>query len=98
MELDLGIQMLNPTGTVMKARVASVRGLESLSGKRVGYLFNQHGTATAFWKTLEQGVEKTFHPAAVCRLYKENTWAPAAQSDVDRLVRDTDYALVGVGA
>lgn len=94
----MGIQMLNPAGTVMKALVARVPGLESLSGKRVGYLFNRHGTATAFWEALEQGVEKSLHPAAVCRVYKENTWAPAAHADVEKLVRETDYTLIGVGA
>ena len=94
----MGVLMMNPTGIVMKPHLQKVHGLDTLQGKKVGYIFNQHSTASAFWKTLEKAVETKFGPVAVCRVYKENTWAPAARTEVDKLVRETDYALVGVGA
>jgi hypothetical protein len=55
-------------------------------------------SALAFWKALETELEKTWRPSNVLRVYKSNTWAPAPRADAQRLLADTDYALVGVGA
>lgn len=92
------IFLLDPTGDVAKAQPEQGNKLDTLEGKKVGYIFNQHATCLAFWKTLEQEVETRLHPSATHRIYKENTWAPAARKEVERLVADTDYILVGVGA
>jgi hypothetical protein len=94
----MSISMMNPTGVVMQTQLRKVQQLDELRGKRVGYVFNQHATASAFWKKLESGVAAKFSPAGICRVYKDNTWAPAPQADVSRLIQETDYALVGVGA
>ena len=72
--------------------------LDSLRGKKVGYIFNQHYSALTFWKTLEQEIDRELNPSAVHRVYKTNTFAPAHQAEVEQLIRRTDYALVGVGA
>lgn len=94
----MSISLFDPTGNVAGARQQKERALDTLKGKKVGYIFNQHASAGGFWKALEREVDRTLKPSAVHRVYKENTWAPAAKAKVDRLVLETDYALVGVGA
>lgn len=94
----MSILLLDPTGSVAKIQRQEEHHLESLTGKKVGYIFNQHKSALDFWQALEQAVEKKFKPSAAHRVYKENTWAPAPRADVDRLMQETDYALIGVGA
>ena len=60
----------------------------------------QHSKASglAFWQGLEAEVEQRFKPASMHRVYKENTWAPAPKADVEKLIEETDYVLVGLGA
>ena len=94
----MSIQLFDPVGVVDLAQAKDQRILESLTGKRVGCIFNQHVSSLAFWKALESEIEATLNPASVHRVYKANTWAPAPKADVERLIRETDYALVGVGA
>ena len=74
------------------------RRLESLSGKKIGFVFNQHNSGKEFWTTLEKQIETSLKPEAVHRVYKTNTWAPAPKADLDELLRNTDDAIVGVGA
>jgi hypothetical protein len=92
------IRLLDPTSSIAKAAPRSAQRLESLQAKRVGYLFNQHKSAQAFWQALEREIDKVLSPSAILRVYKENTWAPAPKEDVGRLKQETDYAVVGVGA
>jgi hypothetical protein len=92
------IQLFDPVGDVEEIKSKPQRVLETLGGKRVGCIFNQHVSAVAFWKALETELEKTWRPSNVLRVYKSNTWAPAPRADAQRLLADTDYALVGVGA
>ena len=72
--------------------------LDTLKGKRVGYIFNQHTSALAFWKAFESEIERVLAPASSHRVYKTNTWASAPKAKTDELISATDYALVGVGA
>ena len=72
--------------------------LDSLNGRKAGFIFNQHASGLAFWKGLEAEVEQRFKPASMHRVYKENTWAPAPKADVEKLIEETDYVLVGLGA
>lgn len=92
------IRLLDPTGKVAKVKPQEEKVLEVLAGKRVGYVFNQHDSAQDFWKALEHEVGNRFRPSAMHRVYKDNTWAPAASAEVDKLVQEADYVLVGVGA
>lgn len=94
----MSILLLDPTGAVATTERRTERKLDGLIGKKVGYIFNQHASALGFWKALEQAVEAKFKPSAVHRVYKENTWAPAPTTAVDRLTEETDYVLVGLGA
>lgn len=92
------IQLFDPVGAVEAVQRQTQRALQSLQGKRVGCVFNQHVSALAFWKAMEGEVEKTLKPSNVFRVYKSNTWAPAPRADANRLLEETDYVLVGVGA
>ncbi len=92
------IQMLDPVAEVETLVREKERALERLDGKKIGYVFNQHVTALAFWKALEHEVAARLSPASVHPLYKVNTWAPAPKTDLDKLVAEVDFALVGVGA
>jgi len=94
----MSIQLLDPTGRVEKGRSTPERRIGVLEGKRVGYIFNQHVSAIAFWKGLEQALEGKLSPLSLHRIYKANTWAPAPKADVEQLLEQTDFAVVGVGA
>ena len=92
------IELFDPVGEVEAVTQKPQRILERLTGKRVGLIFNQHVSALSFWKALEDEIGKTLKPASVTRVYKTNTWAPAPRVDANKLLAETDYALVGVGA
>ena len=93
------VLLVDPTGTVAKVQQRQNEpALGPLKGKKVGYIFNQHASALAFWKALEAEVQQRIGPSSAYRIYKDNTWAPAPKAKVDQLVLETDYALVGVGA
>ena len=92
------ITMYDPVGEVKAAETSSGQYLESLKGKRVGYVFNQHSTALLFWKHLEQEVRERLAPSGEAKIYKDNTWRPAPQAEMDALLKKIDYALVGIGA
>ncbi|MGE5524617.1 MAG: hypothetical protein ACM3SS_12955 [Rhodospirillaceae bacterium] len=94
----MGIELFDPVGEVHIPESKPQRALGSLIGKRVGVVFNQHVSAIAFWKAMESEVEKTLKPAGMLRIYKSNTWAPAPRADANRILEETDYVLVGVGA
>jgi hypothetical protein len=94
----MSIQIMDPTGAIAGSQRAREQVLETLNGRNAGFIFNQHASGLAFWKTLEQEVERRYQPASMHRVYKENTWAPAPKADVDRLAGETDYVLVGLGA
>lgn len=94
----MSIQLFDPVGAPEIVRPRRKSAWKALAGMRVGYIFNQHTSALVFWDALEKAVERTLQPAAAQRVYKTNTWASAPKADVDRLVAQTDYVLVGVGA
>ena len=92
------IELFDPVGEVEAISQKPQRILETLAGKRVGCIFNQHVSAIAFWQALEEEIGKTLRPESVLHVYKTNTWAPAPRMDANKLLAETDYALVGVGA
>jgi hypothetical protein len=97
-EDEMTIELFDPVGEVETVNARPQRILETLNGKRVGLIFNQHVSALAFWKALEDELGSTLKPASMQRVYKTNTWAPAPRADALKLIEETDYALVGVGA
>ena len=92
------IQLFDPVGEVEAVDRKPTRILETLNGRRVGYVFNQHVSALAFWKAMESEIDATLKPSAALRVYKSNTWAPAPRADANRVLDEVDYVLVGVGA
>jgi hypothetical protein len=92
------IELFDPVGEVEVVAQKPQRILETLNAKRVGCIFNQHVSALAFWQALEEEIGRTLNPASMTRVYKTNTWAPAPRADALRLIEETDFALVGVGA
>jgi len=94
----MSIELYDPVGEVYMPETLPQRALSTLAGKRVGLVFNQHVSSLAFWNALETEIEATLRPSSMTRVYKANTWAPAPKADAARLLQETDYVLVGVGA
>jgi hypothetical protein len=94
----MSIEFFDPVGDVEKAAARAARTLEGLTRRRVGFVFNQHVSALAFWEVLEKAIEEQHAPARVSRIYKPAHSVTAAQADLERLRAETEYALVGVGA
>lgn len=92
------IELFDPVGDIEQIAAKPQRVLETLNGKRVGLIFNQHVSALSFWQALETEIDSTLKPTSMKRVYKTNTWAPAPRADALKLLEETDYALVGVGA
>ena len=92
------IELFDPVGEVEVIQRRNERALQSLAGKRAGCVFNQHVSSLAFWHAMESEIERTLSPSTVFRVYKANTWAPAPRADANRVLEESDYVLVGVGA
>lgn len=92
------ITMLDPKGQIVKLERLPEERLRELSGRKVGFVFNQHATGQIFWTAFEQAVTERFQPKSVSRVHKVNTWAPAPKPDIERLIGESDYVLVGLGA
>lgn len=90
--------LYDPVGDIEAPAIVPEKGLDTLHGKAVGYVFNQHVSSIVFWQELEQIVQQTFQPSRVVQVHKANTWSQAPQSEIERIIRETEYALVGVGA
>jgi len=94
----MAIVMLDPVGDVERIEQRTEQALDRLEGKRLGFIFNQHTSALTFWKAFEAEIQTRLAPRAVHRIYKTNTWAQAPKAEIERLVAETDFALIGVGA
>ena len=94
----MAITLYDPVADVQIGEASPDQYLESLKGKRVGYVFNQHSTALLFWKNLEQEVRTRLGPSGEAKIYKENTWRQAPDDEMNALLKKIDYAIVGVGA
>jgi hypothetical protein len=92
------IQLFDPVAEVEQVERRAERVLDSVKGKRVGYVFNQHVSSLLFWKHLEREVAARLGPSSEFKVYKPNTWAQAPKAEMEELLRRTDLALVGVGA
>ena len=92
------IQLFDPVAEVEQVQRRAERALDSVKGKRVGYVFNQHVSSLLFWKHLEAQVAARLRPSSEFKVYKPNTWAQAPKAEVEELLGGRDFALVGVGA
>ncbi len=94
----LGRDPQEVVGEIARSSIGSARCLETLAGRKVGFVFNQHVSALAFWEAFEKAVEEAHAPAQVHRIYKPAHSVTAPLADLQRLALRTDYAVVGVGA
>ena len=94
----MSIEFFDPVGEPQRTTAGAARKLESLGGRRAGYVFNQHVSALTFWEALEKAVAALHAPSHVQRIYKPAHSVTATRADLERLSAATDYALVGVGA
>ena len=94
----MDILLFDPVGDIDLPERVEEKVLDTLKGKVVGYIFNQHNSSLVFWKHLEENVESALEPSKALKVYKPSHTTPAAQDEIERVVRETDYALVGVGA
>ena len=92
------IEIYDPVAEVQQAKATARGFIDAVKGKRVGYVFNQHTTAMHFWNHLERAVKAELAPSFEYKLYKDNTWRPAPETEMGAMIKEVDYALVGVGA
>lgn len=92
------LRVLDPMAAINKpAERKAMRGLESLSGKRIGLLWGGHAASVKFWPAFEKVALEKFSGEPV-RLYKNSSWNPAPLEDLKALASKIDYAFIGVGA
>ena len=80
----------------LQAQYATIRDEVRAAVDRV--FESQHFVLGGEVQALEEEIGRTLNPASMTRVYKTNTWAPAPRADALRLIEETDFALVGVGA
>ena len=66
--------------------------------RKLATLFNNHVSSYRVWKRLEELLKEYVGPSNVTPFDKENTFAPAPEETISKLVKIADLAVVGVGA
>jgi hypothetical protein len=94
----MSIRLYDPVGEVGPISTVAPSRLDALQAGRVGYVFNHHPAAEAVWQSLEANIGKLLNPRALARIDKDNVAISVPRPDLERLARETDYVLVGVGA
>lgn len=93
------MRVFDPSGEIKRISGSKPRQLlETVTGKRVGFLWGGHGATATFWPVLEEVVQEMFRPSEVSKLYKESTFNPAPLPQVEEFASKIDYAIIGVGA
>lgn len=92
------IELISPLGHPRIEEQALRRRLGTVTGRRLGFIWNQYQTTRNFWPRLERAVEEVCKPQEVKRAYKENTWTPLEKSRFAELAAGVDALVVGVGA
>ena len=68
------------------------------AGKKIATLFNNHVSSYRVWKRLEALLAEQIGASSLETFAKENTFAPAPEDTIARVVKIADLAVVGVGA
>jgi hypothetical protein len=92
------LELISPLGYPRIEAQASRKTLDSVVGRRVGFIWNQYPATRHFWPHLESAVEDACKPSAVHRAYKSNTWTPLENTKFGALAGEVDYLVIGVGA
>lgn len=94
----MSIRLYDPVGEIGPISTVSPSRLDALQAGRVGYVFNHHPAAESVWQSLEANIGRLLNPRALSRIDKDNVAISVPRPDLERLARETDYVLVGVGA
>jgi hypothetical protein len=92
------IELISPRGRVPEAARTTRRRLDTVAGKRVGFIWNQYPATRGFWPHLEREIEAQAGAGRVVRAYKSNTWMPIEAPRFSDLLTEVDCLVIGVGA
>jgi len=92
------IELISPLGRVPEAAHDTRQRLDTLAGKRVGFIWNQYPATRGFWPHLEREIEAQALAGRVERAYKSNTWMPLEAQRFSELATAVDCLVIGVGA
>lgn len=93
------MKVFDPIGEINPAPQGKRRrSLETVVGRRVGFLWGRHAASVKFWPVLEDMIQTSFVPSEVYKVYKESTWNPVSADKLQDLASKIDYAIIGVGA
>ena len=92
------IELISPLGHPRIEEQAPRRRLGTVTGRRLGFIWNQYQATREFWPRLERAVEDACKPAGIERAYKSNTWTPLEKERFAALAGAVDYLVIGVGA
>ena len=92
------IELVSPRGRAPEAARTVGKRLDTLAGKRVGFIWNQYPATRGFWPHLEREIEAQAGAGGVERAYKSNTWMPLEAPRFSELATAVDCLVIGVGA
>ena len=93
------LKVLDPVAEIrLVQRDQPLRVLEALDNLRVALVWSGHAATVKFWPVLERALEQTFRPREILKVYKLSTWNAASPAEIEEIARESDYAIVGVGA
>ena len=92
------IELISPRGRMPEAAPTTRKRLDTVAGKRVGFIWNQYPATRGFWPHLEREIEAQAGAGRVERAYKSNTWMPLEAPRFSELAAAVDCLVIGVGA
>lgn len=92
------LELISPLGRPPLGTQAARTRLESVTGRSVGFIWNQYPATRGFWPHFERAIEALCKPKHVERAYKSNTWMPLETERYAELAKSVDYLIIGVGA
>ena len=91
------LTILDPVGPLHILRFPLAKRLTSLQGKRVGTLDNAKHNAGIMLGSVAEWLERNHGTVTTARISKPKPTVPAKAEDYDRIVAETDLAIVGPG-
>lgn len=93
------MKILDPVADVRHSEPAAERRpLADALGQRMGILWGQHAATAKFRPTFVEVAREEFRPAELHVVTKYSTWNPAADTQMQELANEVDFAIIGVGA
>ena len=91
------IVILDPTSKANVVEVEMALRVDTLNGKRVGFLWNAKPNADHLLQRLEELLQQRFEFASVLRRKKRISSEPAYESIIEDLARECDLVVNAVG-